>query len=160
MSTNKVSNKRKAEDDKENKKNPKTGTSPASSDVPVAVQKPKTPNKKAAFKKAGLGDLDFTNSDVILLRKAMKSRVDKFHRMVSLQNLTYTSILSNQQQQKVMSAFQVDKDWHDGYEEQTEFLVEHISFLKPFLQAVYNIAIEKGVEFERCFDILVAICDW
>ena len=84
MSTNKVSNKRKAEDDKENKKNPKTGTSHASSDAPVAVQKPRTPNKKAAFKKAGLSDLDFTNSDVVLLRKAIKSRVDTFHRMVNL----------------------------------------------------------------------------
>lgn len=52
---------------------------------------------------------------------------------------------------------QVDDDWHDGYEEQGETIVEWCEYLKKPLQAIIDIGIKKLVGFEQCHNLLKVI---
>jgi len=53
----------------------------------------------------------------------------------------------------------VDDDWHDGYEEQGEELVEYVNLAKDFFQAVCNVGIEKDVGHDRCHQVMKVIAD-
>jgi len=53
----------------------------------------------------------------------------------------------------------VNLDWHDGYEEQGEELSKYFANVKPALQGVVNISVLKGIELERCHEILKLVAD-
>jgi hypothetical protein len=48
----------------------------------------------------------------------------------------------------------VDADWHDGWEDQCEEVNRYCEAMAAVAQAVYDIAVEKGVGFHRCNEVM------
>ena len=54
----------------------------------------------------------------------------------------------------------VDDDWHDGWEEQSEEVVEYACDLQPVWKAVLQVATSgaaSGAAFARCNDVMVGM---
>ncbi|CAM9910704.1 unnamed protein product [Scytosiphon promiscuus] len=85
-------------------------------------------------KEAGASDEVIANTDPKAVKKFGKDNVKLVHKMV-------------------------DADWHDGYEEQTEAVVEYFMGFTKFAQGVFDLAVMKGAAFERCHEVLKAFAD-
>lgn len=54
---------------------------------------------------------------------------------------------------------QVDADWHDGYEEQSETISQWFIPVERTLQAVLDVGVEKKLAFEQCHQALMIVAD-
>jgi hypothetical protein len=56
-------------------------------------------------------------------------------------------------------AYQVDSDWHDGYEDQAETKVEWFQAIQEPLQAVLDIGVGMGTALVQCNEVLKIVSD-